>query len=167
MEENKNETKQFIPLPVLQQAQEKLNEANALLSPYEQTLTPEERQEMLVMGDKSVAFVEKSYDFAVQNPSLVPSYLDMATFDIDKSNAVGLWTLLNTAQQVVRGIADTSLVSGSDAMHEALVFYNSVKYAASQDVYGAEAIYEELRKRFPRGKRKKDDTKAEAEGAES
>jgi hypothetical protein len=145
---------QAIPEPVVQQAQGLLDQLNALLSPYEQTLTPEERQSMLSMGDKSVAFVEKAYDLAVQNPPLVPSYLSMSEFELDKTDALRLKTLLNTAQQVVQGIADTEMVSGSEAFQAALVFYNAVKYAASQDVYGAKAIYEELRKRFPRHKRK-------------
>jgi hypothetical protein len=34
------------------------------------------------------------------------------------------------------------------------VFYKSVKMAAAQDVPGAKAVYEELRTRFPGGKRK-------------
>jgi hypothetical protein len=33
------------------------------------------------------------------------------------------------------------------------VFYNSVKIAEQQDVSGAKAVCEELRKRFPCGKR--------------
>ncbi|MDR3351005.1 MAG: hypothetical protein LBN98_05115 [Prevotellaceae bacterium] len=145
-----NDHLQAIPEYYVQQALELLNQVNALLQPYEQTLTPEERKSMLTMGDKSVAFVEKAYDLAVQNPTLVPSYLNMSAFDVDKNDALRLRTLLNTAQQVVQGIADTEMVSGSEAFQEALVFYNNVKYAASQDVHGAKAVYEELRKRFPR-----------------
>jgi hypothetical protein len=155
MEQNRHQHP--IPLHVLQQAQTKLDEAKTLLSPYVETLTPEERRDLYAMGDKSVAFVEKSYDFAVQNPSLVPSYLDMTEFSNDKTDAVGLWTLLNTSQQVTQGISDTAMTAGGDALHEALIFYNHVKYAASQDVYGAKAIYEELRKRFPHGRHKKNE----------
>jgi hypothetical protein len=33
------------------------------------------------MGDKSLAFVEKTHDYASDNPTLVPSYLDMGDFE--------------------------------------------------------------------------------------
>jgi hypothetical protein len=46
------------------------------------------------------------------------------------------------------------MVSGSEAFNASLVFYNSAKVAAAQDVPGAKAIYEELKRRFPRGKSK-------------
>jgi hypothetical protein len=160
---NKNKHAQAIPVEVLRDAQTKLNDLNALLSKYELQLTPDERRSMLVMGDKTLGFVEKAYDFAVQNPALVPAYLDMAEFSIDKTDAIGLRTLLNTAQQVVEGIADTEMAAGSEAYQAALVFYNSVKVAAAQDVYGAKAVYEELKKRFPGTKRKPTNTIPDAE----
>jgi hypothetical protein len=158
---NKNEHGQEIPVEVLKEALTKLNEINTLLSPYELQLTPDERRSMLVMGDKTLGFVEKAYEFAVQNPTLVPAFINMAEFTIDKNDATGLRTLHNTAQQVVEGIADTEMVAGSEAYQTALVIYNSVKIAAAQDVLGAKAVYEELKKRFPGGKRKSTVNKAE------
>jgi hypothetical protein len=35
------------------------------------------------MSEKTLSFVEKAHEFAAQNPNLVPSFLDMAAFDID------------------------------------------------------------------------------------
>jgi hypothetical protein len=159
----KNEHTQEIPAEALEKAQTKLNDVNTLLSPYELQLTPDERRTMLVMGDKTLGFVEKSYEFAVQNPTLVPTFLNMVDFGIDKADATRLRTLLNTAQQVVEGIADTQMVAGSEAYHAALAFYNSVKVAASQDVYGAKVVYDELKKRFPGGRRKSANTDPAAE----
>jgi hypothetical protein len=151
----RNDHSQAIPAEVLQTAQQKLNEVSALLSPYLLTLTPSERQELLVMGDKTLGFVEKAIEFARQNPTLAPSFLNIADFEIDMSDATGLRTLQNTAKQVLQGIDDTVIVAGSEAFHAALAFYNSVKYAALQDIYGAKAVYEELRKRFPGSRRKR------------
>jgi hypothetical protein len=149
-----NNHSQAIPAAVLLEAQTMLDEINVLLSPYETPLTLNERRTMLIMGDKSLGFVEKSFEFAQQNPTLVPPFLDMTAFAIDRSDAVGLRTLLNTSQQVMQGIADTEMLAGSEAFHAALVFYNSVKLAASQDIYGAKAVYEELQKRYPGGRRR-------------
>jgi hypothetical protein len=45
------------------------------------------------------------------------------------------------------------MLAGSEAYQAALVFYKSVKMAAAHDVPGAKAVYEELKTRFPGGKR--------------
>jgi hypothetical protein len=157
-----NEHAQAIPAEVLQAAQQKLNETFELLRPYALTLTPSERQGLLVMGDKTLSFVEKAIEFARQNPALIPSFLNMEDFAIDMNDATGLRTLLNTAKQIVQSIDDTAMVAGSEAFQAALIFYNSVKYAATQDVAGAKAVYEDLHKRFSGGRRKSSATDSES-----
>jgi hypothetical protein len=138
-----------IPADVLAQIQNLLKQADSLLQPYVTSLTPSERHAMAKMGEKTLSFVEKAYEFAVQNPNFVPPYLDMAAFDVDFTDAHNLWTVLLASQQVHENLDDTAMVAGSEAYQAALVFYNSVKVAARQDIPGAKAVYEELRKRFP------------------
>jgi hypothetical protein len=116
-------------------------------------LTPAERRELPKMGEKTIGFVEKAYDFARQNPNLVPPCLDLDAFGVDFSDAHGLWTLLNSVQQLEETIDDTEMTAGSEACQAALVFYKSVKMAAAQDIPGAKAIYGELTTRFPQGGR--------------
>jgi hypothetical protein len=147
MKENRHT--QIIPSTILTQAQAKIDEAKTLLVPYLLALTPAERHELPQMGEKTIAFVEKAYDFARQNPNLIPPYLDLGAFGADFSDAHGLWTLLNTVQQLEEGIGDTEMTAGSEAYQAALVFYKSVKMAAAQDIPGAKAVYEELKTRFP------------------
>ena len=150
-----NQHLQAIPSTVLTQAQEKIDEVKALLAPYLLALTPAERHGLPKMGEKTISFVEKAYDFARQNPSLVPPFLEVAAFGVDFADAHGLWTLCNSVQQLEEGIDDTEMVAGSEAYQAALVFYHSVKLAAAQDVPGAKAVYEELKTRFPQtGKRR-------------
>jgi hypothetical protein len=152
---------QAIPAGVLTQAQTKINEVAALLTPYVVALTPAERHELPKMGEKTISFVEKAYDFAQQNPNLVPPYLDMAAFGVDFGDAHGLWTLVNSIRQLEENASDTEMTAGSEAYQAALVFYKSVKMAAAQDIPGAKAVYEELRTRFPGGKRKTGETGTE------
>jgi hypothetical protein len=149
---------QAIPQDVLTPAQIKINEATALLAPYVVTLTPAERHELPKMGEKTISFVEKAYDFAQQNPNLVPPYLDIAAFGVDFGDAHGLWTLVNSIRQLEENAGDTEMTAGSEAYQAALVFYKSVKMAAVQDIPGAKAVYEELKTRFPGGKRKSSET---------
>jgi hypothetical protein len=153
---------QSIPQDVLTQAQTKINEVKTLLAPYIVALTPSERHELPKMGEKTISFVEKAYDFAQQNPNLVPPYLDMAAFGTDFEDAHGLWTLVNSIRQLEENASDTEMTAGSEAYQAALVFYKSVKMAAAQDIPGAKAVYEELKTRFPGGKRKNGETETEA-----
>jgi hypothetical protein len=66
----------------------------------------------------------------------------------------------NTATQLMENIDDTAMCAGSESYQAVLVFYNAAKQAASNDVPGAKAIYEEHRKRFPGGKRRTLETNA-------
>jgi hypothetical protein len=143
-----------IPELALTQAQTKINEIRAAFAPYTVALTPTERHEMLKMGEKSLAFVEKAHDFAKQYPELVPPYVDMDAFDVDFADAHGLWTLSDSVRKVLEEIEDTEMAAGSEAYQTALIFYNSVKVAAAQDIPGAKATFEDLRARFPSGKRR-------------
>jgi hypothetical protein len=43
------------------------------------------------------------------------------------------------------------------------VFYKSVKVAAAQDIPGAKAVYDELKTRFPGGKRRSGETETVTE----
>ncbi|MDR1115550.1 MAG: hypothetical protein LBL33_05285, partial [Tannerella sp.] len=70
--------------------------------------------------------------------------------------------LNNATLQLHEYTDDTAMTSGSEAYQAALIFYNSVKMAARQDVPGAKAVYEELRKRFPGTRRKPGETDAES-----
>lgn len=83
---------------VLTQGQAKIDEARALLAPYILALTSTERHNLPKMGEKTLAFVEKAYDFARQNPNLVPPYRNLDAFGSDFSDAHGLVALSNRVQ---------------------------------------------------------------------
>jgi hypothetical protein len=131
------------------------------LAPYAVALTPQERQALFKMGDKSLAFVEKAHDYALDNPALFPGYLDMAAFNADFSDAHGLWNVLTLVKQLEEAIEDTVTAAGSEAFHAALAFYHNAQAAAKDDIPGAKAIVEDLKARFPGpGKRRGAEGKA-------
>jgi hypothetical protein len=138
-----------IPADIVSQVKSLVQQAGILLLPYVTSLTPAERRAIAKMGEKTLSFVEKAHEAAVDNPNLVPPFLDMAAFNVDFADAHNLWSLLLLTQQLHENVDDTTMVAGSEAYHFALIFYNSVKMAARQDIPGAKAIYEELKKRFP------------------
>jgi hypothetical protein len=147
-----NKHSQAVPAEVLAAAQAKIGEVAAALAPYLISLTPTERQNQLKLGDKTLAFAEKAFDFAKSNPAFAPSYLDLASYGIDMQDATGMRVLLLTLEQLTHGVADTVMVAGGEAYNQSLVYYNAVKQAAHQDIPGAKAIYNELRERFPSGR---------------
>jgi hypothetical protein len=143
-----------IPEATITQVHSQISAIIQQLQPYIIALTPHERQTMLKMGDKSLAFVEKAHDYAADNPTLTPSYLDMAAFDVDFADAHGLWTVLTLVKQLEEAVEDTIMAAGSEAFHAALAFYHNVQAAAKDDIPGAKAIFEDLKTRFPGGKRR-------------
>jgi hypothetical protein len=150
-----------IPEATITQVHGQISAAIQQLQPHTIALTPHERQTMLKMGDKSLAFVEKAHDYAHDNPTLVPSYMDMTAFDVDFSDAHGLWSLLTLIKQLEESIEDTIMSAGSEAYHAALTFYHNVQAAAKDDIPSAKAIFEDLKTRFPGGKRQGGTTETE------
>jgi hypothetical protein len=149
---------QIIPVDVLEQVQTKISEAQKLLAPYILVLSPEERHEIPKMGEKTVSFVEKAHDLAKQNPDLTPRHFNMDAFSVDYDKARELRVLSTSIRQLETNINDTEMAAGSEAYQTALSFYRAVKAATSDDVAGAKAVYEELRIRFPGGRRRSTNT---------
>jgi GrpB-like predicted nucleotidyltransferase (UPF0157 family) len=83
-----------------------------------------------------------------------PSYLNVAAFDTDMADTLGLRVINTTARQLADNINDTIMVAGNEAYQAALVFYNAVKAAAAQDIPGAKEVYDDLKARFPGRKHK-------------
>jgi hypothetical protein len=140
----------------IQAAVTKLDELIKLFEAYITPLTPQERHDLPKMGPKTLEFVEKCYEFAEANPNLRPAYLNMNEFKIDFSDAHNLYLTVNKATQLLENLSDTQLAAGSEAYQSSLMFYNAVKNAAANDISGAKAVYEELRKRYPGKKRRRD-----------
>jgi hypothetical protein len=155
--------KDVIPEATLKQVYDQIEAVKTALAPYTLALTPQERHAMLKMGDKSLAFVEKTHDYAGDNPAFVPGYLDMDGFDKDFGDAHGLWRLRTAIHQLDEMVEDTIMVAGSEAYHAALAVYHNVQAAANQDVPGAKAIYEDLKPHFPGGKKRGGETGTETE----
>jgi hypothetical protein len=154
MSSNSNIHKQSIPQEKLTEALQKIDEAFDILRPLLYPLTVEDRQTNIKMGDKSLAFVEKTSELAASNPEFCPSYFNLEELKIDFVDAVGLRTLSNRLQQFSSEVDDTMMLAGHEALTQALTFYNAVKQAARDNVPGAQPLFDELKKRFAIGRPK-------------
>lgn len=117
--------------------------------PFMINLTKDERKALLKMGDKSIAFVNKSMDYAKQNPSVIPVYLNMPEFEKDVVVVNALTSVKNSLLQIAEKLDDTALQAGSEAFNAALIFYTAVKGAAKAGEPGMKTIYADLQSRFP------------------
>lgn len=143
-----------IPAAVITEVTTKLKEAGVLLLPYLQALTTEERQTLPKMSDKSIAFVNKAATYSASNPEFAPSFMEVGEFTKDMRLVQQLKPILDICKQLSSNIDDTSMLGGSEAYVEALIYYNSVKMAAKTGQANARVIYDDLSMRFPGVSRK-------------
>lgn len=112
-------------------------------------LKTEERSHLLKLGDKSLTFVTKCLEYAIQNPSVVPAFLDVNEFKKDVEAFNNFKKIYIPLQQLTEMIEDTTMLSGNEAYSSALIFYNAVKGAVKGGVPGMKNIEDDLQKRFP------------------
>lgn len=138
-----------IPEAELASIREALARLNALLVPHLARLTPQDRQEIPKMGDRTVGFVLKALDYARLNPELVPSFLDVGDLVVDLEAVRVLREFQRTLAPLVEALDDSILLSGSEAYQAALVFYTNVKTAARANQRNAAVVYDDLSSQFP------------------
>jgi len=140
-----------IPPADLKKALDLFEQGAAVLRPYLTPRTPEQRQVMLKMADKTVAFVTKTGDYAAANPGFVPAFVDLPEFTQDAAALTGLAPLHQLLEALALDTDSTMMVAGSDAYAAALVLYNNIKFLARNKQPGAQAAYDDLSQRFPGG----------------
>ena len=138
-----------IPAADLEKALGFFQQGAALLRSYLKALTPEQRQTMLKMGDKTVAFVRKTRDYARTNPSFVPAFVDLQEFEQDADALIGLAPLQQLLEALALDTDSTMMLAGSDAYATALTLYNNIKFLAKNNQPGAQSAYDDLSQRFP------------------
>ena len=141
-----------ISIPIDQTSFDKISAAINVIKaemPYLLNLTVDDRQSLLKMGDKTVSFVNKSLEYAKQNPQAVPAFLDVAEYEKDVLLVNALIKVLYPLQQLLESVDDTTMIAGSEAYAAALVFYNSAKAAAKAGVPGMKTVVDDLSARFP------------------
>ena len=152
----RNRISVVIPAAVKQRVVDALKTIQQDLTPYLHPLTPEERQGIVKMGDKSVAFMEDIRDYGTATPGFVPSFIDFPSLKEDLVATADLDDILRPLQQLTTDVESTQMQTGGEAYTDALVVYRNIQSAAKSNAPGAQAAVEKLRVRFVgQGKEKK------------
>ena len=143
-----------IPAEDIKKMLEAVNTLKTLSEKYLIALTPTERKGKLKMGDKSVPFVEKVLEYTKSNPKFVTEFMNVKALENDFKAVLELSNILRPLSQLFSGFSDTILLAGGEALSNALIYYNTVKQAAKNNVPDAKIIYEDLKKRYEKSKAK-------------
>ncbi|MFH0976720.1 MAG: hypothetical protein V1874_13130 [Spirochaetota bacterium] len=121
---------------------------NTLL-PKLKELKPEEKKNYPLMGDKSIAFVQKALEYCGYNEELTPKFFDADEFTRDFKAVEVMRNFRAPLTQISNMLMDTMCLAGTDSFSAALMFYNSVKIARKANIPKSQTIHDELAKRFP------------------
>lgn len=116
--------------------------------PFAVTLPTEEKLTLPRMSMKTIDFIEKAYEYAVKNPSLVPQFLDMAEFEKDAKLSKQIQIIMNHLVPLLDKLSDTFALVGTEAYSSSRIFYHHIKNASFANVPGASAVHKELGKTF-------------------
>lgn len=115
---------------------------------FVQSISAEERREMLHLGDRSISFVQKAKDLAQRDDSFLPRSFSVEEMQRDLQAYQQLEEIRQHLQALLSKVTDTQSVAGSEAYSAALVVYKSAK--AHGKTEGLEAVLDELGQRFAR-----------------
>ncbi|MGE5604128.1 MAG: hypothetical protein ACM3YE_00365 [Bacteroidota bacterium] len=119
------------------------------LMPHLIKLSPDERQELLKMGDKTVSFVQKTLEYCKNNPDLVPPFINVDELAVDVAAVETIRSIYQPMLQMTDSLSDTMALSGSESFSTSLMFYSAIKNAMRQNIQKAETIHNDLSARFP------------------
>jgi len=116
--------------------------------PFLIDISVEDRQNMLKMGDKSRAFVQKTMDLVNQNDDFLPRGFDVDEMRKDVKLLADLYPILQGLNQLQELVDDTIMVVGSEAYAAALVAYRYAKESGAGA--GLDGIVDDIGRRFAR-----------------
>lgn len=116
-------------------------------------LTPEEKRELLKLGDRLEPFVEKAISVLDMHPQIMSSLFNEEEFRKDYSLFKTLLPILNELKSLTEAVEDTVFASGSDALTAALEVYAAVQLNRDK-IAGMDTIHQEMKGFFNKSKKK-------------
>lgn len=118
------------------------------------SLTPLQRRKYSRVRYNMENWVGKTSSYIANNAELTPSFVDTSKLRLDLDAHAFLNPRIDKMEMLLQGIKDINLLLGSDIYNACLSFYRSVKLASLGNTPSASAIYDDLKKQFPGGRKK-------------
>ena len=119
------------------------------LLPFRVSIPNSERNQIAKFGDKSKAFDDKIAEYEVQRPDLIPAFTSAAEATKDRALRAKMQAINGALGQLADDCATTELVLGGDLADHDKALYANVRFSAANNVNGAQAIYDDLKQRYP------------------
>lgn len=144
-----------IPAQVVTDFNTKLNEALALIQPYEENITNEERQQIRTIGPALTAWMERCLIHNAQVPGLISSdYMDPVAVAKDKARRDQTSAMITLTESLRERLRDIYFLSNADIFDYCNMIYANARERARRGVPGADTIYADLQAHFP-GRRRR------------
>lgn len=120
-------------------------------------LSAQDRRELGKMGERSIGFDEKCATYMEAHPEFIPPFVDLSELARDRKLRAQLLRIVPHSSRLADAIDDGVMLSNNDIMGANLSYYQSVRAASKRGIPNAQAIYDDLRTRFPGGGRSTND----------
>jgi len=117
--------------------------------PFLVGLSDADRMALPKMADKSSAFHDKTAGYMATNPEFLPGYVKTDEVGKDQGLRNQMLQFYPQFTTLFRSVEDTLMVVNSELWMADLAYYQNVRAAAGRGVAGSQAIYNDLRQRFP------------------
>ncbi|MBN2093501.1 hypothetical protein JW964_28005 [candidate division KSB1 bacterium] len=115
--------------------------------PFLITLTTDEKKSLPKFGDKSVAFVKRSYELAQQHKNILPASFELAEMGRDINLYEKLYSIQQPLRTLFEKIEDTLQELGAESYSSALYIYALIKMHKDIGDIATET-FDDLAKRF-------------------
>ncbi len=119
------------------------------LMPFLVNIAKADRNGIAKFGDKSQAFDDKIADYETQRPDLVPAFTDAAEANKDRALRVQMQSINGVLAQLSDDGFCTELALGGDIADHDQAVYSNIRFCSSNNVPGTQAIYDDLKQRYP------------------
>ncbi len=103
----------------------------------------------VLLGEKSVGFDEKAAGYMASNPEFIPGFTDPAEVLKDRTARAQFLKFLPTLLLLAKKAEDTFNLIGNEIYTADLAYYSSTADAAKRGRPDAQAIHDDLAKRYP------------------
>jgi hypothetical protein len=133
-----------MPQNVIDNLNTDFNSIKEVLDNFSQHLRSLDRRRLNGVGVRKLGFIERAYEFALENAEFLPHYLTLDRFGKDIQYFMDFRTLVDLVTQIREKLWNITIQSSDIAYTDALEFYASVREAAKRRVDAAETIHNAL-----------------------